>query len=135
MPLNREHGEVLDGLPDGMNAQAFVVIEPRVVANLTRYQTEYEPKTTKFIRRNARKPSRPVFEDAVAFAIDAFKAKGALFPVRFDEDDVLVQAYPQELKIIITFQRDIAGLTHYVTRHYPCPAPVMQALIETIKAH
>ena len=125
MPLDRHNGEVLDGLP----ASLHIVIEPRHLANMTNYITEYEPKTAKFRRRNARKPTRSVFDDAVAHAVEAFKAKGALFPVRFDETSVLVQVYPKERTTAVVFQRDIAGETHYVTRIYPAPQPVIESLL------
>ena len=123
MPLNRDHGEVLDGGP----ASLHVVIEPRALANLSNVLVPYVEKK-KF--RKVQKV-RPVFDDAVAHAIEAFKKIGALYPVRFDEDCVLVQVYPKDLKVSVTFQRLIAAQEHYVTRVYDLPKVVIEALLAT----
>ena len=125
MPLDRDNGEVLAGL----NAGLHVAIPPRALASLTQYRTEYVPPTAKFITASTRKASRPVFDDAVANALAAFKAKGALSPVRFDEDDVLVQAYPKDLKLAVIVQRSIAGVVHYAPSYYDLPKPVLDALL------
>ena len=125
MPLDRDNGEHLAGL----NASGHVVIEPRLLAQLTNYRTEYAP-AKKFITANMQKPTRAVFDDAVANAIEAFAAKGALRPIRFDEDDVVVQVYPRDLKVAVIFQRSIAGTVHYAPSYYDCPKPVLDALLE-----
>jgi hypothetical protein len=124
MPLDRANGEVLGGL----NASQHIVVPPRHLAALTRYRTEYAPKA-KFVTARARKPSRPVFEDAVANAIEAFAAKGALRPIRFDDEDVLVQVFPKDLKLAVVFQRRIAGTVYYAPSYYDCPKPVLDALV------
>lgn len=134
MPLDRVNGEHLGGL----KASGHVVIHPRVVANLTNYRTQYAPKR-KFVTASQKKLQRPVFDDAVANAIEAFAAKGALRPIRFDEDDVLVQVYPHDLKLAIVFQRSIAGVVYYSRSYYDLPKPVLDALVATtgksIRAH
>jgi hypothetical protein len=61
---------------------------------------------------------RPIFDDAVAYAIEGFAAAGAMRPIRFSEDSVLVQVYPKERKIAIVFQRAIAVEVKFVTRVY-----------------
>ena len=125
MPLDRVNGEVLDGLMAG----AHVIIQPRHLAALSNYRCEYAPKQAKFVAASRKKPSRPVFDDAVANAIHAFKAKGALAPVRFGEDDVVVQVYPKDLKLAVIFQRSIAGAVHYAPSYYDLPKPVLDALL------
>jgi hypothetical protein len=125
MPLDRHNGEVLDGLMAG----AHVVIEARHLASLSNYHTEYQGKH-KFIAASTKKPTRPVFDDAVANAIAAFADKGALHPVRFNEDDVVVQVYPKDLKVAVIFQRAIAGEVHYAPSYYDLPKPVLDALLE-----
>ena len=121
MLLNKEHGEVLEGLPAGRH----VVIEPRILAELNRYRCDYEvPKKFGFETRQ-----RSVYEDAVAHARKAFEDAGALLPVIIDTDHVLVQAYPDQLMIAVVIARVIAGKSNYVVREYPTPQPVMDALL------
>ena len=127
MPLDRSNGEVLDGL----KASTHVTIPPRLLAELSNYRTEYQPKARpgKFISASAKKLSRSVFDDAVAKAIDAFAAKGAMRPIRFDEDDVLVQVYPGDMKVAVIFQRAIAGVVHYAPLYYELPKPILDSLL------
>ena len=124
MPLDRTNGEVLDGLPASMH----IVVAARELANLSNVLTPYTVKS-KF--RTIQKV-RPVFDDAVAHALEAFKAAGALSPVRFDEDSVLVQVYPKDRKVAVIFQRTIAGKDHYLTRIYDLPPPVIESLLATV---
>ena len=127
MPLDREHGERFEGLKAGMH----VVIEPRILAGMTNYKSEYTPKRNFMtVDRAKEKIELPVFDVAVKQAIDAFRAKGAMFPIRFDETAVLVQAYPRDLKLAVTFQRSIAGEVHYATSFFDLPKPVLDALLE-----
>ena len=125
MPLDRENGETLGGL----RAVPHVVVETRLLANLTNFMCEYTPKK-KFMTANAKRAARPVFADAVANAIEAFAAKGALRPIRFGDDDVLVQVYPGDLKVAVIFQRRIAGTVYYAPSYYDLPKPVLDALLE-----
>lgn len=126
MPLDREHGEVFDGLSAGPH----VVIAARHLAALSNYRTEFIPPNAKFVTASMKKPSRPVYADAVAKAAEAFKAKGAMVPIRFDDEDVLVQVYPKDGMLAVTFQRSIAGVVHYTTPlAYPLPPPVLEALL------
>jgi len=121
MPLDRVNGERIEG----MNGPS-IPVDARKLAEMTNLVTEYKVKA-KF---NYRTKKRPIFDDAVAHAIDAFKEAGALYPVRFDEDDVLVQVHPAEKKVSVMFQRKIAGHDYYVTRLYDLPTPVMESLLE-----
>ncbi|HXF89582.1 MAG TPA: hypothetical protein VNK48_14600 [Xanthobacteraceae bacterium] len=79
MPLDRTNGEVIEGLVAGPH----VAIPTRLLAGMTNYRTPYQPPR-KFVSRAQRDKNnaatRPVFEDAVANAIEAFAAKGALSP-------------------------------------------------------
>lgn len=126
MPLDQINGEVLDGLP----VTRHIPIPARLLADLSNLRTEYTPPTTKFVHARMRKATRPVFDDAVANAIAAFAAKGALRPIRFDEDDVLVQVYPHDFKVAVIFQRKIAGQVHYATSYYDLPKPVLDTLLQ-----
>lgn len=124
MPLDRVNGEHFGGL----RASGHIVVNARDVAALTGYTTEYT-RQGKFISANQKKPTRSVFDDAVANAIDAFADKGALRPIRFDEDDVVAQVYPCDMKLAIAFQRRIAGAVYYSTSYYDLPKPVLDALL------
>lgn len=121
MPLNRETGERLEGL-EGQH----IVIDYRKLAGMTNLLTEYKVKK-KF---GYAKKMRTLFDDAVAHAVEAFKEAGALYPVRIDDEDVLVQVYPSEFVVAVIFQRKIAGNDHYVTRTYDLPPPVISDLVE-----
>ena len=123
MPLDRINGEVLDGL----QASLHVVVEPRHVAAMNTLVVPYKTKNKKFGHTTRR---RPLFDDAVAHAVEAFKDAGALFPVRFDETALLCQVYPKERIVTVTFQRKIAGEDHYVTRTYEqIPGSAIEALL------
>lgn len=123
MALDRANGEVIDGFSGSMH----VVISPRVLANMSNLLTTYEEKS-KFRTVTKR---RPVFDDAVAHAVEAFAAAGALRPIRIDEGSVLVQVYPKEKKVAVLFQRFIAGTERFVTRTYDLPQPVLDELLES----
>ena len=123
MPLDRINGEVLDGLPASMH----IVIETRHLAAMDNVLVEYQAPG-KFRSTTKR---RPIFDDAVAYAIDGFAAAGAMLPVLLDESGILVQVYPKEGKVAVVFLRSIAGKEHFVVRDYDLPPPVMQALLAT----
>jgi hypothetical protein len=114
-------GERLDGL-DG----PFVPIDYRRLAAMTNLQTEYKVKK-KF---GYATKTRTLFDDAVAHAVDAFKEAGALYPVRIDDEDVLVQVYPSDRVVAVLFQRKIAGQEYFVTRTYDLPPPVISDLLD-----
>ena len=121
MPLDHLNGEVLDGLPASMH----IVVPPREFAAMSNLMVEYQHKR-KFGTVTKR---RPLFDDAVAYAIEGFAAKGALRPICISEDDVLVQVYPNDLKVSVIFQRKIATEIYYVTRYYDLPRPIIQNLL------
>lgn len=123
-PLDRVNGEVLDGL----DASMHVVVEPRCLAEMTNLTTAYQQKR----RFGSITKHRPVFDDAVVYAIEAFAAAGALRPIRFNEGSVLVQVYPKERKIAVVFQRAIAAEAEvrFVTRIYHgIPQVVIDSLL------
>ena len=123
MPLDRINGEVLDGL----QASLHVVVAPRHVAAMNTLQVSYKTKNKKFGWTTRH---RPLFDDAVAYAVDGFKDAGALFPVRFDETCVLCQVYPKERAVTVTFQRKIVDQDHYVTRVYEqIPKSAIESLL------
>jgi len=79
MPLNPK-GELIDGL-----GQQF-----RVVPNAKWRETR-------------------LFEEAAKRAAAAFLKSGALWPIVFEDDDVLIQEYPAERRICVLFIRKIKG--------------------------
>ena len=121
MPLDRTNGEVIDGFYGSVH----VVISARALAEMSNVQTEYMVKS-KF-RTVAKR--RPIFDDAVAHAIAAYAEAGALRPIRFNDDDVLVQVYPKQRQVAVMFQRMVAGKEMFVTRFYDLPQPVVESLL------
>jgi hypothetical protein len=121
MPLNRDLGERLEGLNG-----PHIVIDYRKLAGMTNLLTEYKVKK-KF---GYATKQRTLFDDAVAHAVDAFKEAGALYPVRIDDEDVLVQVYPSERVVAVVFQRKIAGSEYFVSRTYDLPPPVINDLLD-----
>lgn len=125
MPLDRRNGETLDGFDGSMH----IVIEPRILAEMNNLLTEYQVRK-KFRTTTGR---RPIFDDAVARAIDCFAAAGALRPIRFTEDDVLVQVYPKERKAAVLFQRRIAGREFFFWYSYDIPEVVIGSLLDAAR--
>lgn len=123
MPLDRVNGEVLDGLAGSMH----VVVDARSLSEMTNLLVAYQaPGKFRSVTRH-----RPLFDDAVAHAIQAFADAGAMRPIRFDETSVLVQVYPHDNKLAVVFQRQI-GLEsepRYVTRQYDVPRAVIETLL------
>lgn len=50
-----------------------------------------------------------LWTQAAKFAVAAFVKSGALLPIHFDDDHVLVQEYPIDSKIAFIFERKVAG--------------------------
>ena len=62
----------------------------------------------------------PLWQDACRRAQHALVKKGALLPIVFDEQSVLIQEYPTQARILFLFARKVAGKWVYV--------PVVMAL-------
>lgn len=81
MPLDRIRGEIVGDL-----GHAF-----RIVANAKWRET-------------------PLFDEAAQKAAQAFLSAGALWPVTFDDGEVLTQEYPSSRQLVIIFSKSIKGV-------------------------
>lgn len=132
MPLDKEKGEVLDGL----EGKPYVVIPHAALADMTQVLVPYL-KPGKFRPKEA---LRPLFEDAMANARERFAEAGALLPIAMDESAILCQLYPEHGKVAVVVARLIAGAEHFVVRDYELPKPVIKVLLgqsdkRSIRAH
>lgn len=109
MPLNRDAGERIEGMSD-----KFRIAPLAKWRELTGIQVPYQVPT-KFRPKTA---YRPMVDDAFETARKAFADAGALVPVVINENDVLVQEYPDERAVVFVFRRVIAGQEMFVTRKY-----------------
>jgi len=109
MALNRDCGERIEGMSD-----KFRIAPLAKWRDLTGIQVPYQIPG-KFRPRTA---TRPMYEDAVETAREAFAGAGALMPVVINESDVLVQEYPDEKAVVFVFYRKVAGEDKFVTRRY-----------------
>jgi hypothetical protein len=80
MPLDHTNGEIIEGLGK----------EFRVVPNDKWRESK-------------------LFETAARTAATAFLKAGALWPVRFDDREILMQEYPADNRLVIVFQKTIRG--------------------------
>lgn len=80
MALDRKKGEIIEGLGSQF----------RIVPNGKWRETK-------------------LFEEAATRAAAAFLKSGAMWPITFDEDDVLIQEYPADRKIAVLFVKKIRG--------------------------
>lgn len=81
MPLNKEFGEQLEGMPDDF-----------VVAPLSKWADKGQ-----------------LLAEAAKVAADQFAAAGAAKPVIFDGDDILVQEYHKTGQVAFVFIRQVNG--------------------------
>lgn len=121
MPLDRENGEKLEAIPG-----AHVVIPTEILAGLSNVMADYE--VWDGIRKV--KGRRTLFADAVVHAFESFAKAGSLSRSPFDDEDMLVQVYPDLGKVAVLFQRRIRGEDHYAWRAYELPQPLIGALLE-----
>lgn len=55
-----------------------------------------------------------LWDEAIKKAKAAFLKKGALLPIVFDEQSVLIQVYPAQGRIAFIFARKVAGAEHFL---------------------
>lgn len=72
-------------------------------------------------------------QDAANQAADAFAAAGALLPVTFREDDILIQEYHHQQTVVILFQKRVNGRELYYHYTYELPSAVVADLALTGK--
>lgn len=99
MPLDRKNGEIVGDL--GRDFQ---------VAPLDRWA------------------GTPLFAEASAHASRAFIQAGALLPIEYRDQDVLIQEYPRQHKIAFLFQRRIAGKEHFYPYVFDLPIKLVEHL-------
>ena len=135
MPLDRVNGERIDDRPRNpatdevtgpgvLYGARFEVIEPEHLFSHD-IRVAYEPpvapgKFRPLSRR--RKAYRHIGEDVAIEAGRLLVAMGAIVPLRgmrFDEEDILVQVYPDALKVAVLVQRMIGGEERMVRLIYP----------------
>jgi hypothetical protein len=102
MPLDRERGELIDGLG-----------EKYVVAPLSKWE------------------QTGMLDIAAQHAAKAFIAAGALRgKMRFSEGDVLVQEYHDQAKVAFVFQRRVAGNEMFVPYVFDLPKSMVKELVQ-----
>ncbi len=69
-----------------------------------------------------------LFEQAAEHAFAAFRQSGSMSIKHFDEDEVLVQEYPQKRKLAFLFCRKIQGNVHYYPFVYDLPDEMIAEL-------
>lgn len=101
MPLDRENGEIIDGL--GRNY---------AIAPLAKW----EPTGA--------------LDVAAQHAASAFIAAGALRgKIRFHESDILIQEYHDQNKVAFVFQRHVAGAEMFVPYVFDLPEKMVKELV------
>lgn len=72
-----------------------------------------------------------LFDVACSAAAEAFNASGALSPIRFSADDVMVQEYPTQDKLEFLFVRRIAGQEHFYRYVFDLPPAMVSDLVNS----
>jgi hypothetical protein len=93
MPLNREFGEEIEGMPADF-----------VVSDISEWQ-QYDQ----------------LIKDAAKHAADVYVEAGAIMPVVFSADDILVQEYHSTGQVAFLFQRVVNGIEMFVPYVYDLP--------------
>lgn len=73
----------------------------------------------------------PLFADAAKHAAAAFAQSGALQPIFFSAEDILVQEYPDTCQVCFLFARKIAGKPHFYPFVFDL-SPEMVAHLKTV---
>jgi hypothetical protein len=81
------------------------------------------------IAKTAKWTETPFFGQACEMAAKAFGSAGAMRPIRFYQDDVLVQEYPQLNKLEFVFLRDVAGKEMFYRYRFDLPEPLVAELV------
>ncbi len=123
MPLNRETGEPL---PIGRSRP----VPAAKYRELTEVRVPYLYEEGKQFK-STREGLRPMYLDAITRAADAFKREGAMLPISFPEDAILVHEYPDAGLVEFVFAREVAGKELYV--RIP-PYPLHPSVIGWLKA-
>lgn len=124
MPLNRDKGEPH---PEGLQHRVVPVAKYRDLDNI---RVPYEFMDGKQFK-SPKVISRPMYEDAVARAREAFEAQGAIFgnfrlELSFPEDAILVQEIPSTGQVEFIFVRRVADQEMFVRiPPYTLPPPVI----------
>jgi len=72
-------------------------------------------------------------QDAALQAAEAYAQAGAILPVTFREDDILIQEYHEQRKVVFLFQRMVGGQELYYQYTYDLPSTVVADLALTGK--
>lgn len=112
MPLDRTKGEILEGMGD-----VYRVVPPAKWREITRVTTKYKVESGSAFKVLVEK-SRPIYEDAITLAREAFANAGALMPIIIDDSCILVQEYPEENRVAFIFSRTVAGTEMVFGRGY-----------------
>lgn len=104
MPLDREHGEMIDDLGPH-----------DAIAPLSKWY------------------DCGLVQDAAQQAADVYAQAGAMIPVVFAEDDILIQEYHQQQKVVVLFQRKVRGEELYYQYTYDLPNDLVADLALTGK--
>jgi hypothetical protein len=127
MPLDKARGEVLEGY----EGKAFIVLPVSLIADMNQILVPYL-KPGKLGQKA--QGVRPLFEDAMAKAADAFAAKGLLVPVARDESAILIQLYPHQKQLVFVVARMLNGEEHFTSPiSYELPQPVFNQIVAAAK--
>ena len=127
MPLDKARGEVIEGY----EGKPFIVLPVGLIADLNQVLVPYV-KPGKLGRKA--QGVRPLFEDAMAKAAEAFAAKGLFTPVPHDESAILIQLYPHQRQLVFVVARMLHGQEHFTTPiSYDLPPPVLNQIVAAAK--
>jgi hypothetical protein len=127
MPLDKERGERIEGY----EGEAFIVLPVSLIADMNQTLVPYV-KSGKFGKKA--QGVRPLFEDAMAKAAEAFAQKGLYAPVSRDESAILIQLYPHQRQLVFVVARMLNGKEHFTTPiSYDLPPPVFNQIVAAAK--
>lgn len=71
----------------------------------------------------------PVFEAAIKNGVKQMLNRGAIMPVQFDIEDILIQVYPEDKKVAFVFARKINKVPYLA----PCAFDLSDEIIAHLK--